>query len=740
MSYGSTMRFTGMSGVDVEGMVQQLMKAESMRSDKVYKSKTLLMWEQERMRSIGNNVKTFQSNFLSYTSASSIVNMRSPSAYRSKTSDISSSTGGLEGSFSAKPASNASNKTSSVTVNQVAQGEQRTGDIMSSDIVGTSAVDYASISEGDYFDVTVNGKKVHFEFSQADVDALAAAGDKGAELESIVQAKFDTEFGTYNGASKVQFSIDGAGIATIKSHPEVGAEIKFSGFESPKNSMTLMGLNVDKDTGMFTGENMTIDYEINGHAFSIEMGKDAGPGVVNTPEELLNAINAELSAGGITGLTPSLVENADGVATSIKFTAEYDTDDYTIKASYVDDLGETITVKDATLAGSDKAVNFGFDKNNSGTIFNINQTMESAFGLTGNQTMTINGTEFTFDPSVQTVKDVMDTINNSLDADVTLSYSSTHKHFTLESDSEGSNASIEFGTGDDTANIMNVFGIDITQPPTQSAQDAIVVIDGIQVVRDSNQFTYDDVTYTFDAGAVGHTYESSVKSDSTDAVSNIKQFVQHYNNMVDELQKAVKETPKKSGKYDKYEPLTEEERSAMNESDIEKYEEAAKQGVVYNDPLLRRLTNEMREVLNTPVEMSDGRQVYLYEMGITTGDYIEGGKLVIDEEKLTKFAEERNDDLVEVMTTSETGLMDKLDKAITTAVGTEGYISNYAGFEGTVLVNENTLSRQIESKDEELAEIQEYLIAKENYYYRMFNAMEQSIMSSNSQMGYLMSF
>ncbi len=84
--------------------------------------------------------------------------------------------------------------------------------------------------------------------------------------------------------------------------------------------------------------------------------------------------------------------------------------------------------------------------------------------------------------------------------------------------------------------------------------------------------------------------------------------------------------------------------------------------------------------------------------------------------------------------------MELVNDTITEAVGTNGYLSKYAGFENTVLTSENVLSKKIAKYDSELADLEKYLYNKENYYYKMFSAMEQSINQSNSDMSYLASF
>ena len=79
--YTNQMRLTGLSGIDTEGMIKQLMRAESMKYDRLYRQNTLLQWRQESYREIGGSLKSFQNSFLntvnpqnSFRSAANFVN------------------------------------------------------------------------------------------------------------------------------------------------------------------------------------------------------------------------------------------------------------------------------------------------------------------------------------------------------------------------------------------------------------------------------------------------------------------------------------------------------------------------------------------------------------------------------------------------------------------------------------------------------------------------------------------
>ncbi len=840
MSYTGKIRYTGSSGVDVESLVTQLMDAEALRSNKIFKQKTMLEWKQQTLRGIGDNVKTFQNNFLSFTSSSSITNMRSLGTFSTNTSNIVAGDTN-KGSISAKPSYNTTAGSREVEVLQTAQGEMRTStSSITGAIQGNTDFDPTTISEGDYFTMTVNGSPKKISFDQADVDAIAAeptAQKQKEALQAIVQDKLTTEFGTFEGNPKVEFNLGADGMFSIQSNASVGAEITFSGFNSTENKMTAVGasaLPVD-EAGVIT-EGKTLTFEIDGNTFDIDTtGK--------TRDDVVAELNTAVTGAGINGLTASADENGN-----IIFTSEFDSTDKAVKVTsgtvthasetlkngvattlfadadmavdvdgkltenktYSFDIGGntfnisskkddgtfktkeematdintaladagfgdstasvdpsgdiimtpgtslhnsdlnvtsgTVTHSDTTLVGSNKAIDFGIPSYQASNKLNLGQTFEEAFGSTGTMDFTINGKDFSFDSSLTSIEDAMSQINES-GAGVQMTYDKLAGTFSIESTTEGAAGTINFGG--DAATFFNQFNIDTTGAATQAAGDAVVTIDGQQVVREGNTFTYDDVEYDISTAQAGDTFSIEVGSETEDVFDNIVNFVDEYNKLIDELQNATKQTRKKAGSYSYYEPLTDKEKSAMSDKEIEKYEDAAKEGILYRDEHLQKLTRKLREAMNTPVTLENGEKLYLHQLGITTGDYTTGAQLVVDKDKLKEGLEKYGADVGTLFANSgelvdgeyeNQGIMELVNNAIDDAVGTKGYISEYAGFKDTVLVNNNTLSKSIEDKTSKLADLERYLYRKENYYYQMFAAMEASINESNSQMGYLMSF
>ena len=73
--FTNQMRFTGFSGMDIQGMVVQMMRAESVRLDRLHQRRSRLQWQQEALQGVTTNLRAFQSRHLDFVNPT--YNLRS---------------------------------------------------------------------------------------------------------------------------------------------------------------------------------------------------------------------------------------------------------------------------------------------------------------------------------------------------------------------------------------------------------------------------------------------------------------------------------------------------------------------------------------------------------------------------------------------------------------------------------------------------------------------------------------
>ena len=263
-------------------------------------------------------------------------------------------------------------------------------------------------------------------------------------------------------------------------------------------------------------------------------------------------------------------------------------------------------------------------------------------------------------------------------------------------------------------------------------QNAELTYNGLKIERSSNTFTINGAEITLKQKTTDPvTFSSSTDVDSI--YDTIKNFVDTYNGLISNISTEISE--KKSKGYD---PLTKTEREALSEDEIEKWDKLARQGTLHRDSTLSSLLTNMRTSIYTAVEGTSFNN--MAKIGIaTTSNYLDGGKLAIDEDKLRAAIEEDPNGVYEIFmggTASEEGVVQRLRGNLKTAMTA---ISEKAGKTSSVN-NTFTLGRLLNQYDDQISAFERKLVDMEDRYYRQFTAMEKAISQANSQSAMLMNY
>jgi flagellar hook-associated protein 2 len=245
-------------------------------------------------------------------------------------------------------------------------------------------------------------------------------------------------------------------------------------------------------------------------------------------------------------------------------------------------------------------------------------------------------------------------------------------------------------------------------------------------------------------------------TQDTDTVFNsIKSFVDKYNTMIDTI------NAKSDEKYDRdYPPLTTDQRAAMSDTDITKWETQAKTGLLHNDGILNKIVEDMRKALYDPI---NGIANGLTSIGITTGSYEDKGKLVIDETALRSAISTSPDKVTSIFSKestkiyspnasaadratrySDNGIANRLSDIIQDNIrttrdsnGTKGVLLEQAGLVGDISEFTNSIYKEIGEYDTKMDDLNSLMTDKENRYYAKFSAMEEAISKMKSQSSWL---
>lgn len=414
-------------------------------------------------------------------------------------------------------------------------------------------------------------------------------------------------------------------------------------------------------------------------------------------------------------------------------------------------------VKDTDGSGSTFAESYGQ------TWLGEDRSAKFKFSIPGKSELEINIS------GKSTIKDVVDELNKSpMGKNQTFSYNQYTGQ--IEAKDAKSGADVEFKISDFrdkdvTFDETQAPGIDYT--PGQDAEFTVTVNgETINMKRSSNSVNIDGLTIN-----MNDTFDGSKNEDGTDAVTStgrplnavtfkssadkdkivdaVKSMISDYNEMMSEIKKAYSTLPyqKSSGAFADYEPLTEDDKSGMSESAIERYEEKAKQGILFGDRNLSNLYSKLQNVFNLAGE--DGAN--LRKMGISSSYSTSDGSMTItlDEKKLRDMLDSDPDAVADVFTksmdngSSTNGIMQSMKNTLDTygrtTGATKGILVEQAGtpLASLSLLN-NTWQKEIDRINDDIEKWQDKLSAQVDRYTSQFSRLEQLINQMNSQSSTLM--
>lgn len=195
-------RVTGLSGIDTESMVDQLMKAESAKYNRLEKDKISVTWQQEAFRQLISSMNSFKNKWFGSNLSNNIGYDAFWNNY--KTSVIDSETGKESNAITINGTTNSGKY--DIEILEKAETESFRGDNISANV--TSDANKMTDTINKYGDVSLNfnldGISKEIKITKED---LTAAGN---DIEKAFNDKLKAAFGTTNaGEQKISVSNSG---------------------------------------------------------------------------------------------------------------------------------------------------------------------------------------------------------------------------------------------------------------------------------------------------------------------------------------------------------------------------------------------------------------------------------------------------------------------------------------------------------------------------------------------------
>ena len=797
--YNSANVISGLaSGMDTEGMIESLVQSYQNKIQNLQNKSTKLGWKQEAYRSIISKMNAFSNKYTSYTSSTNLMSSsffnnainvtpkgnnagKVTASGRTDSDVVLNSVNRL--ATSARYATTSSLKGGGDIA--ASEGLDLSGDITLGTMKGSLELVYGSKSVSISFDEISDQIGTDYDGSKA--EALAESITEKLAGQQITLSSGET----VAASDRIGVKVEGSKIS-FYDKSGAGNEVYISGAsDSVKETLglgdlenaeedKLNSIQVTYDTA-FTKEvnvadylsNKTMNINLDGTTKSIRLPqivKDGGDYKIKTAD----GKKIELNAENYTNTLNDSLKKAFGGKVSVE---NLDTTGDTLQLKFNAPKNSNLLINadaGATLGIGKVATNYLNTSNTLGDLLDENawSGLEAAKDSSGKEltdamgdklyAFKINGVTVGNYNEKTKLSDIMSDINANTQAGVKVSYSKTTREFVFTSKDTGSENKIEIEAGGLAA---KMFGeVKDGTDGYAAGQDAefVVTVNGTtkSMTRGSNRVDIDGMTLNFketfneeydaqkvEAGekpAQSESVSFERTTDSDKIVDAIKSMITDYNEMMSEIRKQYATLPAQNsnGSIKEYEPLSDDDMAGMSESAIQRYEEKAKQGLLFGDSNLRNLYERMRNAFAP----SGADSAVLSKIGITVGyDSTDGASYIsLDEKKLREALDSDPDAVADAFTKSKTGgaetdgimqtMKTQLDRYAGLTGEVKGILVQQAGtpLNSLSLLN-NQWQKEMDNIGTEIEKWQDKLTSQVDRYTSMFSKLEVLINQMNSQ-------
>lgn len=757
-SVGGTYGLSG-SGIDVDSLVKKLMAGQQAKADALLQKKTVAQWQKTAYNTVYDNISNFRATVFKFKLESTL----NPNKVTSSNTSVATVTANA----------GATDVNHSLVVAQLADGVKLTSSASLS-VAGTT-VDRTTIASQFYKGIAVGDiSPMSITIANGSASTTLAISPTGSINDFVSQINS----AGINVTANYDSTLDRFFLTTNNSGAT--ADISFAG--SNTAGMTFLADKLKLPvSAIASGSNVSSSGSIQG-TIQVDPSKTLASqfkGLTDSTLKLSNSVTGTTESIDIR-TTDTLQQVIDGINAGSNATASFDA--ATGKFSITPTQSGTLSIASSDQSAKDLftqlhlPATYNAGKVTTGTSrvnipVDIGATLKSQFEEFG---VYLDTEKFTLkiddgtgsntfasvqiNPTTDSLQDMLDSIHSAV-PNVIATYAPTTGKLLLQS---ANGTSLDF-TGSDAAGTSFLAN---TLKVHQAGKDAVFQLDGVPLTQASNSFSISGVTYNLtgvsaDAAmlpsgdmntTVGKATSISVTNDLDTAVANIQSLVDSYNKIIATLNDLVKET-----RYTDYPPLTDAQKADMKEADITAWNAKAKSGMLHSDTTLTSLVNTMRSAFSSTVTSSTSTYNSAASIGITTGDYTEGGKLYLDTDKL-RTALNANPNVLNQLfgaagTTITTTAADgtKTTKIDSKSQGMAGRL--YDGIKKTMdqlnTMAGTTANAQFDSNSNFAKKIVAYNTQITNstttfntiqaHYYKQYNAMEVALSALSSQSSWLSS-
>lgn len=708
------MRLSGlMSGMDTESIIQQLVSAKKTKVTKAVKAQKTLKYKQDAWKDLNKQIVNLYNK--------SLTQMRFQSSYMKKVTKVSNSN-----IVSVITGENAMNGVQSLEVNKLARSGYLTGD----------QIGY-TVSDGKGKDI--NGNDITSKTKLSDLGYAGSGSFRVKTIDGVMDISVDEDstIGNFVGVLKEA----GLNANFDEANGRIHITSKGSG---TKNDFSFVANDED---GWEALEALGLDYKDGSaleHYYGIIFGSGTFDDSNGLPTIEITDVNAKILA--------EQKSYRKGLENTRKELLAEKSDLLTEQTGYLAKIKEKLQDTDVKAewnqALTDAGVNFNID--DAGFDYNkLNDKEKEAFenALQKALDKTFENAKNTTPPptadEVAKIKEELEKLHSDWNTNV----------YNLD-DTEASLKNVESELIiDENGNVtglakekkeaikkkyMDAYNMyeklkDVDsekENKKQAATDAEIKLNGVTYTSNKNTFDINGLTLTVSATtAKGESVTITTEDDTNGIYDMVKNFFKEYNAVINQMDKLYNAEAAKG-----YEPLTDEEKEAMSDSQIEEWENKIKDSILRKDSTLSFFASEMKRIMMEGVEMEDGKKMYLSNFGIGTLNYyvakdneryayhIDGDpddeNTANNPDKLKSMIANDPDTVVSFFTKLSQKMSDKMFEMMRSEEGVSSAMTAY---------EDKKMQKEYDDYTAKIKELEKKLADYEDKWYAKFAAMETAL-------------
>ena len=345
---------------------------------------------------------------------------------------------------------------------------------------------------------------------------------------------------------------------------------------------------------------------------------------------------------------------------------------------------------------------------------------------------------------------ISDVVNQLKDAGLNANFDAGNGRFYLSSSDSGyaTDFNITADSSDtNSTTLLNALGLGDTAKKIDGS-DAVIVLNGVKYTSTTNNFSINGLSISVngvtdkvddlknvDVDALDDSKAVSISTttDTQGIYDKIKDFLTSYNNIINKMTKLYNADSAKN-----YEPLTDDEKSQMSDSEVEKWETKIKDSLLRRDSNLSTIMNAMTTSMTKAISIN-GKNYSLSSFGISTLGYMnaaenEQNAYHIDGDE-DDTATSGNEDKLMAMINSDpdtvVSFMQQLTTNLYDAIGTKMKSSTLSSI--YKVYNDKEMASEYSDYTTTIKKWEQKLQDQEDAYYKKFSAMETALSKLQSQ-------